>query len=844
MTQGVWSSITRTDVLNMKFVFEITKGEEATAQPSVTMRMEPLDFHVQFRQTSLEHNELKAVGFSHFFGEKPIELELSFSEGEFEGCILFPKIGRLNLQGSRGEGPSLLAELKEEIRQLPPREIKERSDEEIAIEVDALLARMTLKDKIGQMSQTMASAFSFGNTVLADSPQKMVEEGRVGSILGAFDMNKVYELQRIAVEKSPLGIPLFFNADVIHGYQTIFPVPLAWSCSWDLDAIREAASISAKEAAASGVTYNHGPMVDVTRDPRWGRVVEGAGEDPFLGSAIARALVEGYQGKSLSDRNTIIACLKHFVAYGAVEAGRDYNTVDVSEQRLREVYLPPFKAGVQAGAGSVMNSFNTINGTPVAGNKEILNTLLREELGFKGMVISDYGSISELILHGVAKDKKQAAQQALDATLDIEMVTSVYAEVLPQLVEEGLVQESQLDAAVKRILAYKYRTGIMDDPYRYIRPEEAEHLYMSDEHLQASQDLARKSIVLLKNNQILPLSRSKDSTIALIGPFGNSKDLLGSWQFSNYADRTVTIREGISSKLSNPEKLRIVKGCDVDHALDGGVEQAIKAASESDIVILSLGEGSDESGEAASKSQLTLPEAQLQLAREVMKTGKPIIILLTNGRPLVLNELEEQATAIVETWYLGSQAGHAIADVLFGDYNPSGKLTMSFPRNEGQIPVYYNHFNTGRPVSVRQGKYASKYLDTPNDPLYSFGYGMSYTSYEYSDISLNTAHLRRNEELTVTITVSNVGPLEGEEIVQMYVQDITGSVVRPVKELKGFVKIRLKPGESQTVEFKINETILKFHNQKGDFVAEAGEFTVFIGPNSTELHSSNFELID
>jgi len=749
----------------------------------------------------------------------------------------------LDLQGSRGEGPSLLAQLKEEIRQLPPKEIKERSDEEIAGEVEALLTRMTLKDKIGQMSQTMASAFSFGNTVIADSPQKMVEEGRVGSILGAFDMNKVYELQRIAVEKSPLGIPLFFNADVIHGYQTIFPVPLAWSCSWDLEAIKGAASISAKEAAASGITYNHGPMVDVTRDPRWGRVVEGAGEDPFLGSEIAKALVEGYQGKSLSDRNTIIACLKHFVAYGAVEAGRDYNTVDVSDQRLREVYLPPFKAGVEAGAGSIMNSFNTINGIPVAGNKDILNTLLREELGFHGMVISDYGSISELILHGVAKDRKQAGQQAIDATLDIEMVTSVYAEVLPQLVEEGLVNESQLDAAVKRILTFKYRTGIMDDPYRYIRPEEAEHLYMSDEHLQASRELARKSIVLLKNDQTLPLSREK-STIALIGPFGSSKDLLGSWQFTNYADQTVTIAEGISGKLHHPEKLLIVKGCEVDHAIDGGVEQAVHAARQSDVVVLSLGEDSEQSGEAASRSRLTLPDAQLQLAREVIKTGKPVVVLLTNGRPLVLGELDEQANALVETWYLGSQAGHAIADVLFGDYNPSGKLTMSFPRNEGQIPVYYNHFNTGRPVSVRKGKYASKYLDTPNDPLYSFGYGLSYTSYEYSDFSLNAAQLRRDEELTASVTLRNIGTFEGEEIVQMYIQDITGSVVRPVKELKGFKKIKLKPGESQTVEFKINEAMLKFYNQKGDFVAEAGEFKLFVGPNSTDLQSCDFELMD
>ncbi|WP_044644522.1 glycoside hydrolase family 3 N-terminal domain-containing protein [Paenibacillus terrae] len=836
---GIWNCIVQTDVLNMKFIFRITNDHGYT----VNMKMEPMNFNVEFFKVSVDQKKLKAVGRSALLAGKEVTLELGFEAEKCNGSIDFPKLGSIKLAGTVGEGPSLLEGLKQKIKEEKHSEPVQRSAAEIDAAVKEWLDRMTLEEKIGQMSQTVASAFSFGNTVISDTPQKLVEEGKVGSILGAFDMNKVYELQKIAVEKSRLKIPLFFNADVIHGYQTIFPVPLAWSCSWDLEAIKRATAISAKEASASGVTYNHGPMVDITRDPRWGRVVEGAGEDPYLGSQIAKAQVEGFQGEDLSDRDSIIACLKHFIAYGAVEGGRDYNTVDISEQRLRETYLPPFEAGLAAGAGSVMNSFNTYNGIPIAGNKQILNTLLRKELGFEGMVISDYGSISELAVHGVAKDNKQAAKQALDATLDIEMVTQMYAKFLPELVAEGQVSEEHINAAVSRILTYKYKIGIMDDPYRYIRPEEAERLYMSQAHLEESRSLARKSIVLLKNKQVLPLQKTGQK-LALIGPFALSKDLLGSWQFSNYGEQTVSLLEGVLSKLAANDSVTVVAGCAVEHKIEGGITEALEAAAYSDVIVLALGEESEHSGEAASKTKISLPEAQLELAQEIVKLGKPTVLVLTNGRPVLLDWFETHMDAIVETWYLGSQAGQAIADVLYGDYTPSGKLTMSFPYNEGQIPIYYNHYNTGRPATERKGKYASKYLDASNEPLYPFGYGLSYTTFKYSEVVLNSEHLHRGGSITASVTVTNTGEYCGEEIVQMYIRDLVGSVVRPVKELKGFKRISLTAGESQQVIFTITEDDLKFNTSDGSFQAESGDFKVWIGTNSRDVQEAAFELLD
>ncbi len=610
-----------------------------------------------------------------------------------------------------------------------------------------------------------------------------------------------------------------------------------------MEAIEQACAIAAKEASASGITYNHGPMVDVTRDPRWGRVVEGAGEDPYLGSLIAEAQVKGFQGDGLFSQESIIACLKHFIAYGAAEAGRDYNTVDISEGTLRNIYLPPFRAGIEAGAGSVMNSFNIIQGIPVAANKAVMNDLLRKELGFDGILISDYGSIEEIVVHGNAKDSKEAAKKALDATMDIEMVTRAYDQ-LPQLVEEGGVLEEQLDAAVRRILKYKYKCGLMDDPFRYIRPEKETEYHFSEPHLQASRELARKSIVLLKNEGVLPLVKEA-GTIAVIGPFGNSKDFLGPWQFSRFGDRTVTLQEGLEAKGISADRLLFAEGCGVELAIEGGLEQAAAIAKKADVVILALGESSNMSGEAASRMDITLPEAQLRLAEKIAGCGKSTILVLTNGRPLVLDWFERHVDAIVETWFLGSQAGHAIADVLFGDANPSGRLTMSFPAKAGQVPIYYNGFNTGRPVTENNSnrKFISKYIDGPNEPLYPFGYGLSYSTFVYSDIKLDRNWMTSADTIAATVTVTNTGKMAGEETVQLYIQDLYGSFVRPVKELKGFRRIKLQSGESRDVTFSVTEAELKYYTPDGIFQAEPGDFRLFVGPNSRELQAAAFKLV-
>lgn len=834
---GIWHAVAKTPIGRLKLTFRVDgyKGDYSLAVES-----EPMPIEMSFDRIDVQDGQLTALGKASFIVTKEVTLQLNFAEETFTGSLELPLIGPVVFEGQAGEGPSMLDMLKRELEPYRKTGVIERTDEEIAREVEKLLARMSITDKIGQMSQCQASIFSFGEPVQTDPPEKLVAEGKVGSILGAFNIDRVFELQRIAVEQSPLGIPLLFNADVIHGFQTIFPVPLAWSCSWDMEAIRRACAISAKEAASIGITYNHGPMVDITRDPRWGRVVEGAGEDPYLAAKIAEAQVKGFQGDSLFSQDTLIACLKHFIAYGAAEGGRDYNTVDISEWVLRNVYLPPFKAGIEAGAGSVMNSFNIVNGIPAAGNKKLLRDLLRDELGFDGILISDYGAIDEIRVHGCARDAREAARMAIEATLDIEMVTQTYMQHLPKLIEEGVVKEEQLDDAVRRILTLKYKIGIMDDPFRYIQPEEAARITFSDEHLRESRDLARKSIVLLKNDGILPL-RADSGKIALIGPFAKSKDLLGSWQFSNYQERTITIGQALRERIGS-DRLLIAEGCGVNHEMEGGFEEAIEAAHAADVIILALGESSHMSGEAASRMDLSLPTIQQKLAATIAELSKPTVLVLTNGRPLLLEWFHDNVDAIVETWFLGSQAGYAIADVLFGDYNPSGKLTMSFPRKEGQIPVYYNHLNTGRPARENV-RFGSKYLDGPNEPLYPFGYGLSYTTFEYSDLRLDKEKLQRSETLNVTVTVSNTGNMAGEEIVQLYIQDLYGSTVRPVKELKGFCKIRLEPGTSREVRFTITEEDLKFYGADLTFKAEPGEFKVYVGGNSQDVLEAKFELI-
>jgi beta-glucosidase len=826
--------------LHLKLKFMIRNLDEGM---NVSFSMEPFPIAVNFDRVTIDHNHLQAYGIAQILSESEASLEMHFSGETCQGTLNLPPFGSLPFEGKQGAGGSQGEGIIEELAKYRRVGVLERTDAEIAEEVDKLLAKLSITEKVGQMSQCAASNFSFGGEVASDPPEKLVAEGRAGSILGAFDIRRVFELQKIAVEQSPHGIPLLFNADVIHGHQTIFPIPLAWSCSWDLDAIEEACAISAKEASASGITYNHGPMIDITRDSRWGRVMEGAGEDPYLGSLIAAAQVRGFQGDTLFSEETIIACLKHFIAYGAAEAGRDYNTVDISEGTLRNVYLPPFKAGIDAGAGSVMNSFNVYQGVPVAANKALVNGLLREELGFDGMMITDYGAIEEIVVHGNARDSKEAAKKAIDATMDIEMVTRAY-DHLPQLIEEGIVSEAQLDAAVRRILTYKYKSGLMDDPFRYIRPEKEMEYHFHETHLEASRELARKSIVLLKNNGVLPLVKNAEN-IAVIGPFGSSRDLLGAWQFSRFGDDTVTLREGLEAKGVAADRLRFAEGCGVHREIEGGLEQAVSLANASDVVILALGESSDMSGEAASRTDITLPEVQQRLAEQIVSLGKPVILVLTNGRPLVLEWFEQHVDAILETWFLGSQAGHAIADVLFGDANPSGRLTMSFPAKAGQVPIYYNRFNTGRPVTDKNQheKFISKYIDSPNEPLYPFGYGLSYSTFQYSELELDRNVMSIADVLTAKVTVTNIGDRAGQETVQLYIQGRYGSVVRPVMELKGFTKIQLQPGESKVVTFKVTEEELKYYTADESYRAEAGAFRVMIGSNAREVQVADFELI-
>lgn len=836
---GTWHFLHQTQQSSIKMQFVIEKKEDY----ALSVVLEPYPFPINIVTLKVEGNVLWAKGTSPFVPDEHFGMELIFAEQNFQGKIKLPYQDEFLVRGEKGSGPTLEDLLINEVSPYRKHDVKQRNGEEIRLAVESLLDKMSITDKIGQMSQCMSTNISLGTDIESESPEKLIKEGRVGSVLAAVNSYRVFELQKIAVEQSPHGIPLLFNFDVIHGFQTVFPVPLAWSCSWDIDAIKEACAISAKEATASGITYNHGPMVDVTRDPRWGRVVEGAGEDPYLGSLIARAQVEGYQGTSLFEADTLIACLKHFIAYGAAEAGRDYNTVDISEGTLRNLYLPPFQEGIEAGAGSVMNAFNTYQGVPAAGNRYLLNDLLRNELGFNGILISDYGSIDEIVAHGYAKDSKEAAKKALDATLDIEMVTRSY-DLLHELIEQGFVAEEQLNEAVRRILTYKYKIGIMDDPFRYVRPEKEKEYHFHESHVESSRNLARKSIVMLKNNGVLPIS-SKEKKVAVIGPFGDSKDLLGPWQWSRYANETVTLRQGLEEQGVTPENLILEEGCMVEAAIAGGVERAVYAAEQADIVILALGESSEMSGEAASRMDITLPKVQLELAEAVVKVGKPTVLVLTNGRPLVLDWFEHNVDAIVESWFLGSQAGHAIADVLYGNYNPSGKLTMSFPAHIGQVPVYYNHFKTGRPVteSNKHLKFFSRYIDGSNDPLYPFGYGLSYTSFEYSDIQLSHSRMKAADTIIASVVVTNTGTEQGEETVQLYIQDMYGSVVRPVKELKGFKKVTLAAGEATEIRFNITEHELAFWNTDRQFTAEPGEFIVYIGSNSRDVKEASFELL-
>lgn len=708
--------------------------------------------------------------------------------------------------------------------------------------VDSVLQLMTLEEKIGQLV-LYTSDWDVTGPTLRSTYMEDIRKGHCGNIFNAHTTAYVRELQRIAVEESRLGIPLLFGYDVIHGHKTIFPISLGESASWDLEAIEKGARVAAIEAAASGLNWTFAPMVDISVEPRWGRVSEGAGEDPFLGSKIAAARVRGFQGKNndLSDTLTVLATVKHFAAYGAPQAGRDYNTVDMSERTFLDIYLPPYKAAIDAGAMSVMTSFNELDGVPATGSKYLMTDLLRDQLGFKGFVVTDYTSINEMVHHGVAADDAEAGLLAIKAGVDMDMQGEVYFKYLKKQVEDGLVDEKLIDESVRRVLKVKFMLGLFDDPYRYCNPEREKRYVYAPEHLEAALDVAKKSMVLLKNdNQVLPLS--KGDKLAVIGELATStRDMLGSWKAAGDWDFMKSSLDEL--KAYNGEgNIIFAEGAKKFGTDRSGFAAAVAAARRADKVVFFMGEDWEWSGEAASRTDISVPGVQTELLAELKKTGKPIVVVLMNGRPLVLERENALADAMLETWYPGTMGGKAITQVLFGEYNPSGKLTMTFPLNLGQVPVYYNAKNTGRPIYLPNDKYKSKYIDSPNDPLFPFGYGLSYTTFEYSDITLSTTELSANGELTARVVVKNTGKYDGEEVVQMYVRDLVGSVTRPVKELKGFEKVMIKAGESKEITFKITPDMLAFHRIDMTYGTEPGDYKLYIGGNSRDVKEIGFKL--
>lgn len=701
---------------------------------------------------------------------------------------------------------------------------------------DSIISLMTLEEKIGQMSLFTSDMSATGPSIRNDYTD-LIRQGKVGAVFNAYTVDFVRGIQKIAVEESRLHIPLIFGYDIIHGHRTIFPINLGQSSSWDLEAIEKSERIAATEASAEGLNWTFAPMVDISRDPRWGRVMEGSGEDTWLGSLIAAARVKGFQGASLADNNTILACVKHFAAYGAPQAGRDYSTVDMSDRSLYEWYLPPYKAAVDAGAGSVMTSFNEIAGVPSTSNHWLLTDLLRGEWGFDGFVVTDYSSINELVPHGVASDLKQAGELSVNAGVDMDMQGSVFLEYLNELVKSGEVTEKVINDAVRRILVAKYKLGLFDDPYKYCENKREAENIMTPEFLEFARGFVAKSCVLLKNEKnTLPIPSGVKS-IAVIGPLADSKaDMLGFWSAAGQWEKCVTLLEGIRNRAGSSVNILTAKGCNVNDDDLSAINQALSVARKADFVVLALGETKDMSGEAASRADISIPGVQMKLAEKIIKTGKPVAVVLFNGRPLSISELDKMAPAILESWYGGTQAGNGIADILFGDVNPSGKLTMTFPMNVGQIPLFYNSKNTGRPINPQNPyeKWKSNYLDSPNTPLYPFGYGLSYTTFAYSDIRMNKNSFLENEKIVASVDITNSGNRDGEEIVQLYIHDLVGDVTRPVKELKGFKKVLVKKGETVTVTFSISSEELSYYHQNMNFTYDPGEFALYIGSNSVE----------
>lgn len=734
------------------------------------------------------------------------------------------------------------------------------ADQKMNTFITNLMSKMTIDEKIGQLNLP-AVGFDVTGPILSEGVDEKIEKGLVGGVFNTYTPQAVRKLQELAVTKSRLKIPLLFGYDVIHGHKTIFPIPLGLSASWDMDLIEKSARIAGREASADGLNWTFSPMVDIARDPRWGRIAESSGEDPYLGSLIGAAMVRGYQTNSLSNKDAILACIKHFALYGAAEAGRDYNTTDMSLIKMYNEYLPPYKAAVDAGAGSVMASFNDINGTPATANKWLLTDVLRNQWNFKGFVVSDYTGVNELVPHGLG-DLKTVSAKALAAGTDMDMVGEGFLTTLKQSLQEKKISQSVIDLACRRILEAKYKLGLFADPYKYVDEERAKTEILSQQNRFDAKNIAEASMVLLKNNnQLLPLK--KNAKIALIGPLAdNKRDMIGNWSAAGDWKKSISVIEGLKNAAPDLD-ITYAKGANLvdDQAIlkqinaNGAdivaeekspeklISDAVNAANKADIAVVVLGESALMGGEATSRTNLDLLPNQKALLKALTATGKPVVLVLMNSRPLTLEWEDANVPAILETWFSGTEAGNAIADVLVGNYNPSGKLTATFPRSVGQIPLYYNHKNTGRPYDgVSNEKFKSRYIDSSNDPLYPFGYGLSYTSFQYSPVRLSKASLKAGQSIQATVDVQNTGNFDGQEVIQLYIQDIYGSVTRPVKELKGFQKIALKKGETKHVTFTITEEMLKFFNADLKFAAEPGDFNVFIGTNSRDVSKAQFTL--
>lgn len=720
---------------------------------------------------------------------------------------------------------------------------------DIGRRVERLLKQMTLEEKVGQLTQYSAESKATGPVAIKSNVRDGIRSGRVGSVFSVIGTNSTRQYQELALQ-SRLKIPLLFGMDVIHGYKTTFPIPLAEVASWDLDAIQRSARVAATEAAAGGIHWTFAPMVDIARDPRWGRVMEGAGEDTYLASRVAAARVKGFQGRHLGDVDAVMACVKHFAAYGAAVGGRDYNSVDMSERMLWETYLPPFKAALDAGASTFMTSFNDLNGVPATGNSHLLRDILKGKWGFTGFVVSDWRSVDEMVDHGYAADNKDAARIALNAGVDMDMQSGAYQANLVQLVREKKVKLADVDDAVRRVLRKKFELGLFDDPYKFSDPERERAALNNPEHRKAARDIAAESIVLLKNDgAVLPLSKSVRK-LALIGPMiKQGVENHGFWSVTvpgvDYAHQAVSTWDGIAAKVGKNTTLLYAKGSDIEGEDRSGFAEAVRVAGEADAVVIGVGERWDASGESRSRANPILPGVQEDLVKAIVATGKPVVVMINAGRPLVFDWVADHAPAILYTWWLGSEAGNAVADVLFGDVNPSAKLPMTFPRSVGQIPIYYNHFNTGRPAPTpTTTEWVSGYIDLVNLPRFPFGFGLSYTTFRYDDLKLDRETLRGNDKLKVRMKLTNTGKVAGEEVVQLYLRDRVASVVRPVKELKGFQKVALAPGETRTVEFTIDKDSLSFFNSALRWDAEPGEFDLLVGASSDDIRlRSSFQYV-